>query len=160
MATSEILLLEHIADLGSEGDQVKVRAGYARNYLFPRNKAVPVNRANKKQIEALLKARETREAKEIEGANKIAKKLESIRIAIPVKTGKGGKIFGAVTAQNVIDRLAEEGITLERKQVGMPQAAKTLGKHAAKIKLYHNIAVDFEFEIVSENPIEETEVEA
>lgn len=160
MATSEILLLEPIADLGSEGDQVKVRAGFARNYLFPRNKAVPVNRANKKQVEALLKAREAREAKELEGANKILKKLESVSIAIPVKTGKGGKIFGAVTAQNIIDRLSEEGIVLDRKHVSMAQAAKTLGKHTARIKLHNSIVVDFEFEVVSENPIEETEAEA
>lgn len=160
MATSEVLLLEPITDLGSEGDQVKVRAGFARNYLFPRNKAVPVNRANKKQIEALLKAKEAREAKEFEGANKILKKLESITVAISVKTGKGGKIFGAVTAQNIIDRLAEEGVMLDKKQVAMAHAAKTLGKHTARIKLHRDIAVDFEFEVVSENPIEETEAEA
>lgn len=159
MATSEILLLEPITNLGSEGDQVKVRAGFARNYLFPRNKALPVNRANKKQVEALLKARELREAKELEGANRILKQLETIRIAIPVKTGKGGKVFGAVTAQNIIDRLAEENIVLDRKHVAMAQPAKTLGKHTAKIKLHHNIVADFEFELVSENPIEETEVE-
>lgn len=160
MATSEILLLEPITDLGSEGDQVKVRAGFARNYLFPRNKAVPVNRANKKQVEALLKAKEARQAKELEGANKILKKLESITIAISVKTGKGGKIFGAVTAQNLIDRLSEEGVILDRKQVSMAQAAKTLGKHTARIKLHHDVVVDFDFEVVSENPIEENEVEA
>jgi len=160
MATSEILLLEPIADLGSEGEQVKVRAGFARNYLFPRNKAVPVNRANKKQVEALLKAREARETKELEGANKILKKLDSITIAISVKTGKGGKIFGAVTAQNVIDRLSEEGIVLDKKQVSMAQASKTLGKHAARIKLHRDVVVDFEFEVVSENPIEENEAEA
>ncbi len=160
MATSEILLLEPIPDLGSEGDQVKVRAGFARNYLFPRNKAVPVNRANKKQVEALLKAREAREAKELEGANKTLKKLEFITIAIPVKTGKGGKIFGAVTVQNIIDRLSEEGIALDRKQVSMAQPAKTLGKHIARIKLHQSIVVDFEFEVVSENPIEEIEGDA
>lgn len=160
MATSEILLLEPITDLGSEGDQVKVRAGFARNYLFPRNKAVPVNRANKKQVEALLKAREAREAKELEGANNILKKLEFVTIAIPVKTGKGGKIFGAVTVQNIIDRLSEEGIVLDRKQVSMAQPAKTLGKHIARIKLHQSIVVDFEFEVVSENPIEEIEEDA
>lgn len=159
MATSEILLLEPIENLGAEGDQVKVRAGFARNYLFPRNKALPVNRANRKQVDALRKAREVREAKELEEASKTLKKLESITIAIPVKTGKGGKIFGAVTAQNVIDRLAEEGIVLDRKYVTMSQPAKTLGKHTVRIKLHQSMVIDFGFEVVSENPIEETEAE-
>lgn len=159
MATSEILLLEPITSLGSEGDQVKVRAGYARNYLFPRNKALPVNRANKKQVEALLKAREVREAKELEESSRILKRLESVTIAIPVKTGKGGKVFGAVTVQNLIDRLSEEGIILDKKHVSMAPA-KTLGKHAVKIKLHHSIVADFEFEVVSENPIEEADSEA
>lgn len=160
MATCEILLLEPIPNLGAEGERVKVRAGFARNYLLPRNKAVPINYANKKRVEALVKARELREAKELEEANKISKKLQSITIAVPVKTGKGGKIFGAVTTQNIIDRLSEEGITLDRKQIVMAQPAKTLGKHAIKIKLHSNMIVDFEFEVVSENPIEEAETEA
>lgn len=159
MATSEVLLLEPIANLGAEGDQVKVRAGFARNYLLPRNKALPVSRANKKQVEALLKSRESRQAKELEEANIIAKKLESISIAIPVKTGKAGKVFGAVTAQNIIDRLAEEGITLDKKSVSMAHPAKTLGKHSMRIKFHRDVHVDFEFEVVSENPIQEAEAE-
>lgn len=159
MATSEILLLEPVANLGAEGDQVKVRAGFARNFLFPRNKALPVNRANKKQVEALLTARATRETKELEGANLLMKKLSSISIAIPVKTGIGGKIFGAVTAQNIIARLAEEGVILDKKQVSMAQSVKSLGKHSARIKLHSDVFVDFEFEVVSENPIEENPIE-
>ncbi len=160
MATSEIILLEPIVSLGDEGEQVKVSAGYARNFLFPRNKALPVNRANKKQIESLLQTRANRRAKELEGAQELEKRLKSISIAIPVKTGAGGKIFGAVTAQNLISRLAEEGFVFEKKQVSLAQPAKSLGKHTARIKLHSDVIVDFEFEVVSENPIEDNTVES
>lgn len=154
MATSEIILLEPIANLGDEGEQVKVRAGFARNFLLPRSKALPVSRANKKQIESLLKSRANRKARELQEADAMKKKLEGISIAIPVKTGVGGKIFGAVTAQDLIGRFAEEGLVFDRKQVSLNQPAKTLGKHVARIKLHSNVVVDFEFEVVSENPIE------
>lgn len=160
MATSEIILLEPIANLGDEGEQVKVTAGYARNFLFPRKKALPVNRANKKQIESLLQSRTNRQAKELEGAREIEKKLQSISIAIPVKTGAGGKVFGAVTAQNLITRFAEEGLVFDRKQVSLAQPAKSLGKHVARIKLHSDVLVDFEFEVVSENPIEDETAES
>lgn len=158
MATSEIILLEPIPNLGDEGEQVKVRAGFARNFLFRRNKALPVNRANKKQIEALLNARANRKIKELEGAKIIQEKLQAISIAIPVKTGAGGKIFGAVTVQNIIARLLEEGISLNKKQISM-NPIKNLGKHTAHIKLHPEVEFDFEFEIVSENPIEKDSIE-
>ena len=155
MATSEVLLLEKIEGLGSEGDQVKVKAGFARNFLLPRRHAVPVSRANKKQIEALLKAREVRESKELEEATSIADRIKGISIAIAVKTGKGGKMFGAVTANDLLARLGEEGVELNKKQLSLAHPAKELGKHTARIKLHHNVVVDLNFEVVSENPIEE-----
>lgn len=155
MATSEILLLEQINGLGSEGDQVKVKSGYARNFLFPRKKAVPVNRANKKQMEVLIKAREAREAKELDAANQLAKRLNTVSIAIPVKVGKGGKTFGAVTVNDILARLLEEGIELNKKQLLLPKPVKELGKHKALVKLHHDVTIDLNFEVVSENPIEE-----
>jgi large subunit ribosomal protein L9 len=155
MATTELLLLKPIEDLGNEGDQVSVKSGYARNYLLPRNLAVPVTRANKKQIEVLQARRDERLRKELEGANELKGKIEKVSVAIAVKTGPGGKVFGAVTAQNLIERLAEDGIELDKKQVSLHTPAKSLGKHTTRIRLHPEVSVDFEFEIVSENPIEE-----
>ena len=76
MATSKVLLVKPVEDLGAEGEQVEVKAGYARNFLYPQNLAIPVTKANKKQIEALVKAREAREARELESASALAKALE------------------------------------------------------------------------------------
>lgn len=156
MATSKVLLVKPLATLGGEGEQVTVKAGYARNFLFPQKIAVPVNKANKKQIEALLKAREIREAKELENAQSVANALNAMTIAFAVKTGEGGKMFGSVTAADLVAKIAENGIELPKKAVHLENPVKELGKHTAQIKLHNSVKVEFGFEVVSENPIDDS----
>ena len=139
MANSQVLILQPINGLGAEGDTVTVRAGYARNFLLPRNQALPITQANKKHVESLLKAREAREQKEFENARELSEKIEKISIAIAVKTGEGGKMFGAVTANDLIERLKEEGVELVKKQLGLAQPIKDLGSHSATIKLHADV---------------------
>lgn len=146
-------MLKYIKGLAGEGETVKVRRGYARNYLFPRNVAIPVNRANKKQIEALRKAREVREEQEREAAQTLAEKLQNTSIAISVKTGDGGKMFGSVTAQHIIDRLAEDGLHVDKKQMDLKHPIKELGKHEVTIKVQYEGSIKLPVEVVSENPI-------
>ena len=93
MAHTEILLLKPVDGLGGEGDQVKVRAGYARNFLLPQKFAASLTKANKKQVEALKKRRAEREASEYSSAQELAKKIEKTSLAFAVKTGEGGKMF-------------------------------------------------------------------
>ncbi len=159
MANSQVLLLQPIKGLGAEGDTVTVRAGYARNFLLPRKQALPITQANKKHVESLLKAREAREQKEFETARTVGEQIEKTSIAIAVKTGEGGKMFGAVTANDLIERLKEEGIELVKKQLGLAQPIKDLGSHTASIKLHADVEVELKFEVVSENPIEEAVTE-
>jgi large subunit ribosomal protein L9 len=159
MANSQVLLLQPINGLGAEGDTVTVRAGYARNFLLPRKQALPITQANKKHVESLLKAREAREQKEFENARELSEKIEKISIAIAVKTGEGGKMFGAVTANDLIERLKEEGVELVKKQLGLAQPIKDLGSHSATIKLHADVEAELKFEVVSENPIEEAATE-
>lgn len=153
---TEVLLLKPVDNLGYEGDQVSVKAGYARNFLLPRNLALPVNRANKKYIESLQARKEARLKQEREHAEQVLARLETVGIAIAVKTGEGGKMFGSVTSQDLIDRLKEDGIEIERKQMNLHTPVKTLGKHTTKIKLHPEITYELEWEVVSENPIEES----
>jgi len=154
MANAEVLLLQPVDGLGAEGDQVKVRAGYARNFLLPQGKAVPLTVANRKQGEALKKARGLREAKELDGAQALAKQIEKAGIAIAVKTGEGGKLFGAVTGNDVHDKLAAAGINIEKRRIHLGQPIKTLGKHTVNIRLHSEVTVELSFDVVSENPIE------
>jgi large subunit ribosomal protein L9 len=154
MANSEILLLKPVEGLGGEGDQVKVRAGYARNYLLPRGFAAPVTVANRKQVDALKRRRAERESLELNGAQELAKKLEKTSFAFAVKTGEGGKMFGAITGSDVHDKLNAAGFSIDKKRILLHTPVKTLGKHTVKVKLHADVTVELAFDVVSENPIE------
>lgn len=155
MPNTEILLVEPVENLGSEGDIVKVRPGYARNYLFPQEKALPLNQANKKRLDALKVARAAREAEEIQGAQEIASKLNDVSIAVAVKTGSGGKLFGSVTAQHLLEKLDEKGFKLDKKHLVKFVPIKELGQTEVTCQLHKDITAQFKVEVVSENPIEE-----
>ena len=159
MANSTVLLLQPIENLGAEGDTVTVRAGYARNYLLPRKQALPITQANKKYVESLAKRREERQQKEMNSARSLSEKIARLHIAIAVKTGEGGKMFGSVTAANLINRLGEEDITITKKQLILPGVIKELGSHTARVKLHSDVEAELRFEVVSENPIDEVAAE-
>ena len=161
MAFTEVLLIKPVDGLGAEGEQVRVRAGYARNFLLLQGIALPVNRANTKYIESLKKAREARESKDLESANATAAKLAALKLVFAVKTGEGGKMFGAISTAEIAAKLAEHGIELERKRIHLGQGpVKVLGKHLATIRLHASVSIEQEFEVVSENPIEPVAEEA
>ena len=154
MAHTEVLLVKPVEGLGGEGDQVKVRAGYARNFLLPRKIAVPLNASNQKHVDALKKRRAEREQSELNGAQELAKKLEKTSLAFAVKTGEGGKMFGAITAQDIHEKLTASGVELDKRKIHLFNPVKTLGKHTVKIKLHADVSVELPFDVVSENPIE------
>jgi large subunit ribosomal protein L9 len=153
MATNEVLLVKPVEGLGGEGDQVRVRSGFARNFLLPRNIAVPVTRANRKHVDALKKRRGEREATELNGAQELARKLEKTGLAFAVKTGEGGKMFGAITANDIHDKLVAAGLTIDKRRIHLHTPVKTLGRHEVKVKLHADVTVELGFDVVSENPI-------
>ncbi len=156
MAYTEVLLIKPVDGLGAEGEQVRVRAGYARNFLFLQGIALPVNRANTKYIESLKQARTVREARDLEVATTLAAKLAAVKLTFAVKTGEGGKMFGAISTAEIAAKLAEHGIELERKRIHLGQGpVKLLGKHVSTIRLHADVTIEQEFEVISENPIEE-----
>jgi len=157
MANSEILLLEKVDNLGSEGDVVSVKPGYARNFLLPQNKAVPLNQANKKRLDALKIARAAREAEELQNAQDVAAKIGELSLAIAVKTGAGGKLFGSVTALQIIEKVAEKGFKLDKKHFSNFSPIKALGQTTVSLNLSKDVAAELKVEVVSENPIEEQE---
>jgi large subunit ribosomal protein L9 len=155
MAHHEVLLLKPVAGLGGEGDQVRVRAGYARNFLLPQKAAVALTQANRKRVEALKKQRGQREANELSGAQDLAKKIAKVSLAFAVKTGEGGKMFGAITSADIHQKFVDAGLDLDKKKVHLHTPVKTLGKHEVSIKLHPEVSVDVSFDVVSENPIEQ-----
>jgi len=157
MAIKEVLLVEHIENLGAEGDVVKVRPGYARNYLLPQKKAVPLSLANRKRLDALKVARAARESEELQNAEEIATKLKETSIAVAVKTGSGGKLFGSVTANHIIEKLSDLGFKFDKKHFNSFSPIKTLGKTTVNLSIHKDIEANVNVEVVSENPIEESE---
>ena len=157
MASTEILLVEHIENLGSEGDVVKVRPGFARNYLLPQKKAVPLNHANKKRLDALKVARAARETDELQNSQEIANKLKDTKIAVAVKTGKGGKLFGSVTVNQILEKLSEQGFKFDKKHISSFSPIKDLGVPNVTISLHKDVETEVQVEVVSENPIEDSE---
>ncbi len=154
MANTEILLLEKVDNLGLEGDIVKVKAGFARNFLLPRKKAVPLNLSNKKRLDALMIARAARESEELQKAQEVATKLENISLAIAVKPGSGGKLFGSVTSQQIVDKLKEQGFVINKRHFKNFNPIKDLGKMEVHLQLHQEVVVNLTVEVVSENPIE------
>lgn len=150
MANSEVLLLHPIEGLGAEGDRVSVKSGYARNFLFPKKMAIPLNQGNKKQIEALQKAKEERILIEKEKAKSLAERISDINLKVFVKTGDNGRMFGSVTALEILNLLSEKNIKLDKKQLKIAQPIKEIGIYNIEVKLNPEIKVNLNLEIASE----------
>ncbi len=147
----EIILIQDVERLGSKDDLVKVKDGYARNFLIPAKKAVPATESAKKILAENIKQRAHKEAKLIAEANKIAEQIVNKKVKIGAKTSTSGKIFGSVNTIQLAEAINKKGFEIDRKQIKLPEdSIKEVGKYIAKIKLHKQVIVDFEFEVVAE----------
>jgi large subunit ribosomal protein L9 len=154
MAKTEVILTHNIIGLGGESDQVRVAAGYARNYLFPQRFAIPLTSANKKHIEALKKRRAEREAHEFNTMNELAKGVTKLICVIKVKAGEDGKMFGSVTAGMIADELKHQfDISLDKKKIHLEHAIKTLGEHEIELHLHAEVKSTLKVRVESLTPI-------
>jgi large subunit ribosomal protein L9 len=161
MAKTEVILTHNIAGLGGESDQVRVAAGYARNYLFPQGFAVPLTGANKRRIEALKQRRAEREAHELNTMNELAKGISKLICVIKVKAGEDGKMFGSVTAGMIADELKHQfDITLEKKKIHLEHAIKTLGEYEVEMRLHAEVKSTLKVRVESLTAIVAPVVEA
>jgi large subunit ribosomal protein L9 len=154
MAKTEVILIQNIVGLGGESDQVKVAAGYARNYLFPQGLAVPLSSTNKKRIESLKKRRGEREAHEFSTMTELSKSVSNLIAVIAVKTGEDGKMFGAVTAGMIADQLKTQfDIVLEKRKIYLEHPIKTLGEHIVELRLHADVIAPLKVRIESTTPL-------
>jgi large subunit ribosomal protein L9 len=154
MAQVKILLLKPLKGHGEEGEIVHVRAGFARNFLIPQKKALLASRANEKQVAALCQARKRREENELKAAQALAEKIQAVTLTIAVKTGEGGKLFGSVSGNDILERYKAEGVTFDKDCLRLPQPIKKLGSHPFQVVLHKDVQLQVAVEVVSENPIE------
>ena len=146
----EVVLMADVKGLGSQGDVVRVAEGYARNFLLPRNLAAPVTDATRRRLEKARKVREEQDVKELDMAQNLAKSIEQISCTIPVKSGEGGKLFGSVTAADIVSALKAQGIEIDKHQVDLPEPLRELGVFNIPIKVLSKVQATLKIWVVEE----------
>lgn len=146
----EVLLMDAVPGLGIEGDVVRVADGYARNYLFPKAKASEVTEGKKRQIEKKRIERLELMKKDQIAAEELAKKFEELSCTIAVKTSEGGKLFGSVTAAQILENMVAQGITLDRNQIKLAAPLHELGVFDVVISLHPEVQTTLKVWIVEE----------
>ena len=147
----EVILKQDLDNLGYADDVVKVRPGYARNYLIPRGLATIANESNRKMLAETVKQR-AHKAQKIKGdAEAVAKQLESMTLKIGAKVGESGKIYGSVNALQIADALSKLGVNVDRKKIHLDEDhIKALGAYTATVNLHKDIKVKVNFEVIAE----------
>ena len=144
----EILLVENVSNLGVRGDVVTVKDGYARNFLLPKKKALPVTAGNKRQIELEKERNLKLRAKELAEAESLKEKLEAVSLRTARKTGEHGHLFGSVTNAEVADMLKGKGFTIEKQTISLPHV-KDLGAYIVDIRIYTGVHAKLNLEVVA-----------
>lgn len=150
----EVILKKDFITLGYEGDICKVKDGYARNYLIPRNIAVIKNEGNLKTLAQMQKSLEKKRAKRKMEAEILKGKIVDISVMIPVKVAENGKLYGSVSPQNIVDALKEKEIDINKKDVHMDKHIKELGEYEIEIKLYHSVNANIKINVVNIDTLE------
>ncbi|KLL10975.1 MULTISPECIES: 50S ribosomal protein L9 [Protofrankia] len=146
----KLILTQEIPGLGSPGDTVQVAAGYGRNYLIPRRYAIVATRGAEKQIEQIRRARSAREIRDLGQAKEIAGQLATLPIRLVTRAGKEGRLFGSVTATDVVAAVsAAGGPDLDRRRVELPSPIKSLGSHTVSVHLHPEVVATLKLDVVS-----------
>ena len=152
----KIILKEDHGILGSAGDVVEVKAGYARNFLIPRGVAKVANDSNIKAMNELRKQQHKKIEKEVEDAKKLAGELEKVNLSMTVKTGEDNKVFGSVTSQNLADALHEKGfVSIDKRKILLPHPIREVGDFPVKIKVYGEVMAEINVKVDKELSEEE-----
>lgn len=146
----EVILREDVKSLGKAGEMVRVKPGYARNFLLPHGLAFEATEGNKRRIEAQTRARGVRDQAERAEAERFAAKLGGVTLTLTGKAGEEGKLFGSITAQDVADALAAEGHVVDRRRIELEHPIKTLGHHAVAVRLHPDVQAEVRVAVVAE----------
>ena len=146
----EVILREHVDNLGRRGEIVKVAAGYARNYLLPRKLALPATEGNKKHVERERRIMEAKEAQEKGQAEALAARLTSLEVSIARRVGETEQLYGSVTAADIAEYLKGKGFEIDRRKLILPEPIKTIGDHQVPLKLHREVTVPLTVKVVKE----------
>jgi large subunit ribosomal protein L9 len=146
----QVILRDRLENLGNAGDVVDVKAGYARNYLIPKGLAYEATTANVRRIEAERAAQSRRDADTVNEARQRAAALEGVSLTFHARAGQEGKLFGSITSGDIADKLAEQGITIERRQIELDEPIKSLGVTSVPIRLHPQVRPEIKVWIIAE----------
>ncbi len=153
MPKTEVILTHNVVGLGGESDQVKVAAGYARNYLYPQGLAIPLTGANKRRLESLRQRRAEREARELNTMTQLGSTLSKLTLLIHVKTGEDGKLFGSVTAGTIADELRHQfDAAIDKRKIHLAHPIKSLGEQEVELRLHADVITTLKVRVESSNP--------
>ena len=146
----EVILREHVDNLGKRGEIVKVADGFARNYLLPRKLALPATAGNRKHVERERKIMETREAEEKSSAETLAARLSAVDISIARRVGDTEQLYGSVTAADIVELLKSKGFEVDRRKLILPEPLKAIGEFDVPLKLHREVTVPLKVKVVKE----------
>jgi large subunit ribosomal protein L9 len=146
----EVILREDIKALGHAGEMVRVKPGYARNYLLPQGLAYEATEGNKKRIAAESRVRSARNQAERSEAERLASTLGGVSLTLSGKSGEEGKLFGSITSQDIADALARQGHTIDRRRIELEHPIKTIGEHAVTVRLHPEVNAELRVSVISE----------
>ena len=147
----EVILREHVDNLGRRGDVVKVAPGYARNYLLPRKLALEVTAGNKKIIDRERKVAEAREAEEKQTAEALANRLSQAEISIARRVGETDQLYGSVTSADIAEALAARGLEIEKRKIHLDEPLKSIGEFTVPVKLHRDVTANLKVAVVKQD---------
>ena len=144
----EVILREHVDNLGRRGEIVKVADGYARNFLLPRKLALQATEGNKRQVERERAKAEARESEERDVASALKTRLEALDIAIARRVGEHDTLFGSVTSADIAETLHAQDFAIDRRKIQLSDPLKTLGEHTVAVKLHRDVTAQLKVRVV------------
>jgi len=149
---AKLILTHEVTGLGAPGDVIEVKDGYARNYLLPRRLATPWTRGAQKQIDAIVKARKSREVATTEDARALRDQLQAAPVVITAKAGASGRLFGAVTTTDIAEAVAAAGgPAIDRRKIEIGQPIKSLGEHQVQLRLHEDVSAQIDVRVVPQD---------
>ena len=146
----EVILREHVDNLGRRGDVVKVTPGYARNYLLPRKLALAVTENNKRQIEREKKLAEARDAEERGAAEAVAARLGTIDVEIARRVGENNTLYGSVTSADIAQALQAKGFEIDKRKIALPDPLKAIGDTSIPVKIHRDVTAHVKVRVVAD----------
>lgn len=146
----EVILREHVDNLGRRGEVVKVASGYARNYLLPQRLALPVTEASRRQIEREREKAEAKDAEERRGADAVAAQIASLDISIARRMGENNTMYGSVTTADIAHALAAKGVQVEKRKILLHDPIKSVGEHTVQVKIHRDVTAEVKVKVVPE----------